>query len=604
MTPVPRGPGAHVVDAATTLFRVWAPDHDAMSVRIGDGEPLEMGAAPNGYFEVKAKAPPGMRYRFVLPGGTELPDPASRSQPDGVHGSSEVVDPSFDWTDGNWTGVLPEDSVFYELHVGTFTREGTFEAIIPQLPRLKALGVTVIELLPIAQFPGQRNWGYDGAYPYATQASYGGLRGLQRLVNACHGHGIGVALDVVHNHLGPEGNYAPQFGPYFTDEYRTPWGAALNFDGPGSDQVREFFISSAVFWMEAAHIDVLRLDAAHAIRDAHSAISFLEDLSTNVRNAEVEFGRTMRLIAESSLNDSRYVMPVEEGGRGLDGQWNDDFHHALHSLLTGERSGYYEDYGDIQSLVRCYAEGYRLQGERSKFYGRRHGRPSAHVEPWRMVVFAQNHDQVGNRPQSDRLAAILDFESLKLAAAAVILSPYPPLLFMGEEWGETAPFWFFVDHGDAELVDAVRRGRSREYASMGLGETIADPGAAATFEACKIDPARGQSEQGLALQRCYAELLRLRRSESILHTLTREGLRVEETSSQSLVVTRQSGNEVLALHLNFAFGPKDLSGPQDSRILFDSAADEWDGPGTQKRHTGPILQAPRSAMLVRYPEVV
>ncbi len=604
MTPVVLGPGAHLVDATTTLFRVWAPNHETMSLRVDDRSPVAMMAARNGYFELAAEAPPGTRYQFVLPGGDELPDPASRSQPDGVHGPSEVVDPSFEWTDGDWTGVPPGESVYYELHVGTFTAAGTFEAIIPELPRLKALGITLIELLPIAQFPGRRNWGYDGVYPYAAQQSYGGLRGLQRLVDACHGHGIGVALDVVHNHLGPEGNYAARFGPYFTNDYRTPWGAALNFDGRGSDEVREFFIRSAIFWMQAAHIDALRLDAAHTIRDAYRAISFLEDLSSRVREAEAHSGRSLRLIAETSLNDSRYLQPVDEGGRGLDGQWNDDFQHALHALLTGERAGYYIDYGDIQSLVRCYAEGYRFQGEPSKYYGRRHGRPSTHIDPSRLVVFDQNHDQVGNRPWSDRLAAILDFESLKLAAAAVILSPYVPLIFMGEEWGEVAPFWFFVDHGDPALVDAIRRGRTREYAAMGLTAKIADPGSPATFEACRIDPRRGVSGQGLLLQRVYAELFRLRKSEPLLYTLTRDGLSVAAESPTSLVITRQAAGDLLALHLNFAHEPQAFPAPAGSRVLFDSAANEWGGPGTQNRHTAPFMQAPRSAMLVRYPEAL
>jgi len=601
MTPTAFGPGAHLLAGGRSLFRVWAPNHDSLSLRLEDAPPIAMRPISAGYFELEADATAGTRYRYVLPGGEAWPDPASRSQPDGVHGPSAVVDTSFAWTDRQWQGLTLEDTVVYELHVGTFTPGGTFDDVIPELPRLKELGVTAIELLPVAQFPGTRNWGYDGTYPYAVQHSYGGLEGLQRLVDAGHALGLAVGLDVVHNHLGPEGNYAPQFGPYFSDDYRTPWGAALNFDGPGSDEVREFFISSAIFWMEAAHIDFLRLDAAHAILDAHNAVSFLEELSTRVAVAEVELGRTMRLIAETSLNDPRYVEPVESGGRGLDGQWNDDFHHALHSLLTGERDGYYIDYGDVGALARCYLDGYRLQGDYSEFYHRRHGRPSAHIEPSRMVVFSQNHDQVGNRPRSDRLSTLVDFESLKLAAAAVIFSPYIPLLFMGEEWGETAPFWFFVDHGDPGLVNAVREGRAREYASMGLGAGIADPGDPATYEDCTIDSTLKASGRGATLYRFYTELLQLRRSEPLLHALTRPEMRAETIAANALAIHRQDEHGGLTLYLNFAEEAVEVRLPGGARLLHSSADAKWDGPGAGDLATRPFMQSRRSAMLIGYP---
>jgi maltooligosyltrehalose trehalohydrolase len=434
--------GAHSSGHRRCFFRVWAPRASTIELRII--EPQErIILLPNsgqGYFQGDIEdIPAGALYCYRLDRGKERPDPASRSQPRGVHGPSQVVDPSFAWTDSCWPGIPLKDYVIYELHVGTFTSEGSFEAIIAHLPELKALGVTAIELMPVAQFPGARNWGYDGAYPFAVQDSYGGPEQLKRLVNACHQEGLAAILDVVYNHLGPEGNYLADFAPYFTKRYQTPWGPALNFDGPDSDHVRRFFIENALYWLSEFHFDALRLDAVHAILD-HAPYTFLEELRDAVEEQAKILNRHVFLFPESAANDSRLIRARELGGYGFSAQWNDDFHHALRAVLTGEKSGYYEDYGEFGQLVKAYREGFVYSGEHSRFRRRRHGTSSRDIPAERFVVFSQNHDQVGNRMQGERLAQLMPFEDLKLAAAAVLLSPFIPMIFMGEEYGELAPF--------------------------------------------------------------------------------------------------------------------------------------------------------------------
>jgi maltooligosyltrehalose trehalohydrolase len=356
---------------------------------------------------------PGSLYVYRLDEGKQCPDPASRSQPQGVHGPSQVVDPHFPWEDRHWFGLPLEDYIIYELHVGSFTPEGTFEAIMSHLEELKDLGVTAVELMPVAQFPGSRNWGYDGVFPFAVQHSYGGPEGLRRLVDACHQHGLAVVLDVVYNHLGPEGNYLANFGPYFTQRYRTPWGAAINFDGPHSDEVKWFFIENALYWITEFHIDALRLDALHAILDL-SAQPFLEELATAVHDEAERRGRRVYLIAESDLNDTKLIRSRELGGYGLDGQWNDDFHHALHTLLTGESSGYYQDFGKVGDLAKAFTEGYVYSGQYSAYRRRQHGNSSKLLPAPKFVVCAQNHDQVGNRMFGERLTQMVSFDALKL----------------------------------------------------------------------------------------------------------------------------------------------------------------------------------------------
>ena len=474
--------------------------------------PILMEPRELGYFEATIpKAAPGSRYCYALDHQKERPDPASRFQPDGVHEPSAVVDPhTFAWTDQIWSGLPLDQFILYELHTGTFTREGTFEGIIPYLKYLRNdVGVTAIELMPVAQFPGRRNWGYDGTYFYAPHSTYGGPHGLKSLVNACHAARLAVVLDVVYNHLGPEGNYLGDFGPYFTDRYRTPWGDAMNYDGPDSDAVRHFVISNALYWVTEYHIDALRLDAIHGIYD-FSATHILQELSEAVHGQAARLGRQVFVFAESALNDVRVVTPLAQGGYGLDGQWNDDFHHALRTTLTEERAGYYQDFEGLRDLATALQDGYVYAGRYSRYRRRRHGSSSKERPPSQFIVFSQNHDQVGNRALGDRLSTRIPFEALKVAAMAVLLSPNVPLLFMGEEYGETAPFLYFIDHGDPALVKAVRQGRRAEFASFEWAEDMPDPQDPATFERSRVCLGGPRTDRQTAMLRWTHKLIELR----------------------------------------------------------------------------------------------
>jgi maltooligosyltrehalose trehalohydrolase len=398
--------------------------------------------------------------------------------------------------------------------VGTFTPEGSFDAVIPHLQELEALGITTIEIMPVAQFPGSRNWGYDGVFPFAPQNTYGGPIGLQRLVNAAHATGLAVALDVVYNHLGPEGNYLGAYAPYFTDRYRTPWGKALNFDGAGSDEVRRFFLENALYWLENYHVDALRLDAIHGIFD-FSALPFLAELKSTAADLSRRLGRQIHLIAESDLNDSRVILPGERGGYGMDAQWSDDFHHSVHTLLTGETNGYYRDFGRISHLAQTLREGWCYSGQYSEFRQRRHGNSPHGISPSHFVVCNQNHDQVGNRATGDRLSALVDFEALKLAAGITLLSPFVPMLFMGEEYGETEPFQYFTSFLDENLVEAVRRGRQDEFAAFGWEGHVPDPQDEATFRRSRLQHQLKALEPHATLLRFYKELIRVRKERSL-----------------------------------------------------------------------------------------
>jgi maltooligosyltrehalose trehalohydrolase len=510
--------GASLREDGSIRFAVWAPRAERVSVQVVRGPrtgewPL---AAEAGVFEgVVAGLGAGADYVYRLATGAgirERPDPASRFQPRGVHGASRIVDPcAFRWTDGRWRAPDAADLVLYEVHVGTFTAAGTFDGAVAELPALRELGVTAIELMPVGEFPGARNWGYDGVHPYAPQSTYGGPEGLRRLVNAAHGIGLAVVLDVVYNHLGPEGNHLAEFGPYFTDRYRTPWGPAVNFDGPDSDQVRRWVVDNAVYWVTEFHVDGLRLDAVHAIFDC-GARHILEEIAAAVHEEAARLGRRAYVIAESDLNDPRLVRAPERGGHGLDAQWSDDFHHAVHVALTGERDGYYADFGGVAPVAKSLRDRFVYDGRHSAHRRRRHGAPAADLPADRFVVFIQNHDQVGNRAQGDRLATLVPPARRRLAAALLLLSPYVPLLFMGEEYGETNPFLYFVSHGDPDLAAAVRDGRRREFARFTWGGDVPDPQAVETFLRSRLDRTRADGRL-LAL---YRDCLRLRREEPAL----------------------------------------------------------------------------------------
>ncbi len=526
---------------------------------------------------------PGALYRYLLDGERERPDPASRFQPQGVHGPSQVTDPSFPWNDENWAGIPLDSYIIYELHVGTFTAGGTFEAIIPHLDDLEDLGVTAVELMPVAQVPGSRNWGYDGVYPFTVQGSYGGPEGLKGLVNACHERKLVVILDVVYNHLGPEGNYLADFGPYFTERYRTPWGVAINFDGPHSDEVRRFFIENALYWITDFHIDALRIDAVHAMMD-FSARPFLANLASAVHEQADLLNRRIHIIAESALNDTRVIHPPECGGYGLDAQWNDDFHHSLHTLLTGEQTGYYRDFGKLQHLIKAFREGFVYSGEYSTYRKRSHGTSSRHIPAHRLVVFAQNHDQVGNRMLGERLSTLVSFEALKLAAGAVLLSPYIPLLFMGEEYGEESPFPYFVSHSDPEVVAAVREGRKEEFRAFQWEEEPPDPQGLATFLNCKVKWGKRVRDKHKVLVHFYRRLIELRKAIPALAQLNKEDLEVSGMEGEGVFLFRRwHGKSHVFCSANFSKSNQtfETSLPAGTwRKVIDSSDKKWMGPGS------------------------
>ena len=534
--------GARVLEDNCCEFRVWAPQREKVELHIVAPRErrVAMSKTENGYHEVIVDdCGEGTRYLYVLDGGDERPDPASRYQPDGVHKASEVIASDFEWHDEGWTGIPLEDYVVYELHVGTFTPEGTFDAIIPRLDKLKELGITVVELLPVAQFPGERNWGYDGVYVGAAQNSYGGPRALKRLVDACHQRGLAIVLDIVYNHLGPEGNYLSQFAPYFTDRYKTPWGLALNFDGPHSDDVRWFFIHNALQWIDEFHIDGLRVDAVHAIVD-HSAEPFLQDLNVAVHARAKELGRRVYSIAESDLNDPRVIMPREDFGLDFDSQWADDYHHSLHVLLTGEQDGYYSGFPrKVSNLARVLETGYLYVGQHSPYRGRKYGLKPKTRDGMRFVVSMQNHDQVGNRMLGERLTEIASHEQARLAAAAIILSPFLPMLFMGEEYGEKAPFQYFTSHGDADLIEAVRKGRREEFDDFAWNGEPPDPHDEETFRRSKLNWSLLENEDHQSMWRLYRELLALRRGTPALRRLDLDAVEMHPDNEKQVLVVRR-----------------------------------------------------------------
>jgi maltooligosyltrehalose trehalohydrolase len=576
--------GATPLPGGRCRFLVFAPSARAVEVRLLSPAERIAGLERDGsgyHHAVVDGVTAGALYLYRLGRGIERPDPASRRQPHGVHGPSMVVDAgTFAWGDREWRGIPLSSYILYELHVGTYTPEGTFDAVIPRLDSLVELGVTAVELMPVAQFPGRRNWGYDGVYPFAAQESYGGPEGLKRLIDACHRRGLAVVLDVVYNHLGPEGNYLSDFAPYFSDRYRIPWGNAVNFDGPHSDEVRRFFRENALHWLREFHADALRLDAIHGILD-FSASPFLAELAAAVRGLREEENRMAYLIPESDLNDARVVTPPEEGGYGLDAQWNDDFHHALHTLLTGERDGYYADFGGIGHLARAFTDGFVYSGQYSAYRRRRHGNSSRRLPAEKFVVFAQNHDQVGNRRLGDRLSRLASFESLKLAAGVVLLSPFLPLLFMGEEYGEVAPFLYFVHHGDDALIEAVRKGRNEEFAAFGWGREIPDPQDEGTFLRSRPDPALRESGTHALLLELHRELIRIRKTDSVLSRADRGGMEVTVFEKENaLVVLRRNGPARAAAVFHFGDAPATLPLPDGPwKKVLDSSDARWGGAG-------------------------
>jgi maltooligosyltrehalose trehalohydrolase len=563
-----------------TVFSVWAPDHESVTLLVEspDSRSVEMAAGEQGWWHVDVpEAPPGTRYRFSVDGGPGRPDPRSRWQPEGIDGASATVDHSaFAWTDARWRGRTWPSVVLYELHIGTFSAEGTFDAAIGRLDHLVDLGVNAIEVLPVAESSGERGWGYDGVDLWAPHHAYGGPDGFKRLVDAAHARGIAVVLDVVYNHLGPAGNYLGEFGPYFTDRYETPWGQAVNVDGPGSDEVRRFIIDNACAWMVDYHVDGLRLDAVHAIID-QSALPILEELAATVDDLAGHLGRPLWLIAESDRNDPRLVASRQAGGFGLTASWNDDWHHALHSALTGDRSGYYEDYGPLSLVARCFTRVYAYGRDWSAHRNRHHGRPAGDLPRHAFLAYLQNHDQIGNRAIGERSAALMSPGRLRVAAALVLCGPFVPMLYMGEEWGASTPWQYFTDHPDAELGAAVSEGRKSEFSYFGWDpDDVPDPQDSATRDRSVLDWSELSAPPHAGLLAWHRALLELRRA---LPELTSAGPHDTLAVADDVAGTLQIHRRGVVLNVNVGASPQRFEVPGSQSVLLASDDAVEHGPG-------------------------
>ncbi len=553
---------------------VWAPEARSVELVL-DGSREAMAPGERGWWHADRDLFPGTRYRFTLDDGEPLADPRALRLPDGPEGAAEVVDlAAHGWADGGWGGVRLPEAVVYELHVGTFTAEGTLDAAVIGLDHLVDLGIDLVEVMPLASFPGRHGWGYDGVGLYAVHEPYGGPAAWQRFVDACHARGLGVCLDVVYNHLGPGGNRLPDFGPYFTDHYSTPWGAAVNLDGPGSDEVRRFVIDNAVMWLRDFHVDALRLDAVHALHDER-AVPLLEELSAAVDALSAEVGRPLWLIAESDRNDPRTVAPRDEGGLGVHAQWADDVHHGLHVLLTRETQGYYADFAAPGVLARVLTGVFLHAGTWSSFRDRTHGRPvdTARTPGWRFVASLQTHDQVGNRATGDRLSASLDPGTLACGAALLLTAATTPMLFMGEEWGASTPWLYFTDHPDPALAEAVRQGRRDEFAAHGWArDDVPDPQDPATVDASRLDWSELTRDPHARLLAWYRDLLRLRHDRADLRDPSLDRVGVDHDEAARTVLVRRGEHRVV---VNLSDDGTDVElGPDASHVAVLLAWDD------------------------------
>ncbi len=561
---------------------LWAPSAEKIELILANEKRLELVMKEVGYWQlITDEIKEGSFYRFLLDGAAFLPDPASLLQPEGVHGPSEAIDlNNFIWSDLQWKNPPLEEYIIYELHTGTFTPEGTFSALEQKLDYFNELGVNAIEIMPIAQFPGGRNWGYDGVAPFAVQNSYGGPRGLQHLVNECHNKGIAVILDVVYNHLGPEGAYHSLFGPYFTEKYKTPWGDAINFDDAWCDGVREYFIENALMWLRDFHIDALRLDAVHAIKD-FSPVHILRELKMRVNDLMKETGRTHYLIVELDLNDTRFINPVEKCGYGMDAQWIDEFHHALRVTAGGSRHGYFIDFEGIHHLAKAYKDAYVFDGQYSPHRKKKFGVKTNENNGSQFVVFSQNHDQVGNRMLGERTSVLASFEMQKLLAGAVLLSPYIPMLFMGEEWSELHPFLYFVSHTDPQLAEAVRKGRKKEFAAFHAEGEAPDPMDENTFLQSKLQWDLLEKESHLTMFRFYKTLIAIRKQQKALYHLDHKNVTADVLEGKNvLLLQRWHDEQQVFCFMNFSGVQQAVKVPPQPdkwKKLIDSAAPEWNG---------------------------
>ncbi|MDB5232156.1 MAG: malto-oligosyltrehalose trehalohydrolase [Chitinophagaceae bacterium] len=576
--------GANFLGNNKCIFTVWAPEKEKMFLHLVSPveKKIEMTCGEYGYFSVELNdVSPGCRYFFMPEGEKDFPDPASFYQPEGVHGPSEVIDHyKFNWTDNSWRGIPFRDIVLYELHVGTFSEEGSFESAIPLLDDLVETGINAIELMPVSQFPGTRNWGYDGVYPYAVQHSYGGPEGLKKLVDACHQKGIAIFLDVVYNHLGPEGNYLEQFGPYFTDRYQVPWGKSFNFDGEWSDGVREYFCNNTLYWFSEFHIDGLRLDAVHTIFD-NGAVNIWELMYERIKLLEQQLGRKLYMTAESDYNSPKVIKVPEAGGLGFDAQWLDDFHHALYVLLDRKGIDRYADYGLMEQLAKAYTEGFVHSGEFVNFRKRKHGTSSAGIQGDKFIAFNLNHDQVGNRVGGERLSLLVNFERLKLAAAALLLSPYVPLLFMGEEYAEDERFFFFCNYSDKNLIEGLKKSREKEFEKFKTAsESFPDPVDEATFTKCKLKWEKRKQGKYKTMLEWYKALITFRRTNLIMQDFCKNNIKVYTLKQDGFILHRQraDGKEHLLCLFNLSEKELQYSMPvfsEEWEKIIDSTEAKW-----------------------------
>jgi len=576
-----RNIGVNFNNAQAAVIRFWAPGAKSVELKVEHGIfPLE--EKEFGYWELETEAlQPENIYNFIID-GESVPDPASLLQPEGVHGPSQAYDlNTFKWTDSNWKAPSLETYLLYELHTGTFTQEGTFEGIIGKLDYLLELGITAIEVMPVSQFPGERNWGYDGVFPFAVQFSYGGAAGLQALVNACHEKGLAIILDVVYNHIGPEGNYFALSGPYFTEKYRTPWGSAVNYDDAWSDGVRSYFIENVLMWFRDFHFDALRLDAVHAIKD-FGVKHLLLEMRQEVDQLMEATKRKHYLIIESDLNDNKFINPEAQKGYGMDAQWIDEFHHALRVTAGEPLTGYYADFNGINHLEKAYRDAYVYNGiysaERLRTFG---GKAEGNAGS-QFIVFSQNHDQVGNRMLGERTSALVNYEMQKLMAGAVLCSPFLPMLFMGEEWGETHPFLFFTSHGDPDLIEAVQKGRKAEFAAFHASGEAPDPQSEDTFLKSKLSWSSLQEEGHRQMLEFYKAMIALRKQYACLHNNNRNQLIISSNTKTNCITLRRWEQEVQVLCLmNFSVKVQDITIPDDKphwKKILDSADPKWNGP--------------------------
>lgn len=591
--------GLSFLDNGSADVLLWAPFASRVAL-VGDKLPAQviMERAGYGYwFTNTDQLKTGDSYGFEIwneakketdessPSKLIRTDPAALFLKDGIGAYATAFDPrDFNWSDLNWKGIHRKDYIIYELHTGTFTGAGDLRAIEDKLDYLIALGITAIELMPLAQFPGDRNWGYDGVFPFAVQNSYGGPQALQHLVNACHNKGLAVMLDVVYNHIGPEGNYFGDFGPYFTDKYLTPWGQAINYDDAGSDAVRHYFIENALMWFRDFHIDALRLDAVHAIKD-FGAVHILADIKRYTGELSLLTGRHYHLFAELDLNDNRYINPKNAGGYGLDGQWIDEFHHALRVAAGQEKQGYYSDFNGVGHLAKSYERAYVYDGQYSPHRDKTFGIPAEGNPGEQFIVFSQNHDQVGNRMLGERTSILVSNEMLKLLAGAVFCSPFVPLIFMGEEYGEKHPFRFFISHTDSKLVDAVRKGRKAEFAAFHHSEDTPDPQDEKTFLGSKLDWESINEPGHQLLLAYYKALIALRKTHPVLSALDRGQVKAIALPVQNcLMLSRGHGEQHIMVLMNFSAQKQKLRPPIGcawSNIL-DSSSTQWGGPSTNQ----------------------